>query len=311
MRRRTIGLAVFGLCVLATVAAVVVAGVREPRSEYGASGLGWGGRDAVAVIKVSGGISDAMVEPRRGGRENVYAQLRRAEREADVKAGVLLVNSPGGSASASKAIYDQIRRVRKRGKPVVVHFADIAASGGYYVAAAGDRIVAQPSTITGSIGVIVTAMDLRGLYDKIGIRERVIKTGAYKDILSWSRDITPEEQAIVEKLINDMLDQFVAVVAAGRNLPEAQVRAIADGRIFSGREALNLGLVDELGDERRAIRLAWELVGLSGDPRTVLYEQPEPSGWTRFLSGWLPGGEWPPRLLPAPGVRVLYEWRGS
>ena len=311
MRTRTVGLVVFGVCVLVTLAAVGLARVRDPESDGAVGWLGASGRPMVALVKLDGGITDAMVEPRRRGRENVLAQLRRIERDDDTKAVVLRVNSPGGSAGASQTIYEQIRRMRERGKTVVVYFADIAASGGYYVGAAGDRIVSQPSAITGSIGVIMTSLDVRGLYDKIGIQSRVIKTGTYKDILSATRDITPEERAILEKLLGDMLDQFVAVVAQGRNLPEEDVRAIADGRIISGREALRLRLVDELGDERRAVRLAAELSGQQGEPRVVYYEQPQPGGWLRLLSSALSLGEWPEALLPAPGVSIRYEWRAS
>ena len=319
-RRRAIGLGVLGLCALVTLAAAVVALVRggDGTAADGSAGFRvgpWGG-DAVALVKLDGAITDAMVEPRRerAGRENVYGQLRRAQRDAAVKAVVLRINSPGGSAAASKALYDQVRRIRADGKPVVVHFADVAASGGYYVGAAGDRIVSQPAAITGSIGVILVAPDLRGLYDKIGYRERVFKTGPYKDLLSASRDVTPEERAILEKLLGDTLDQFVRVVAEGRNLPEADVRRVADGRVFSGTEALNLRLVDEVGDQHRAIRLAGELAGLRGEPRVVLYEAPRQGGLLGLLVAALLGGdrlEHLDRLLPAHGsASVRYEWRG-
>lgn len=315
-RTRRIGLIILSLCVIVTLAA---AGLALALGQGSRSIRRGGG--AVAVIKLDGTISDATVTPRKGGRENVYAQLRRAERDRQVKAVVLRVNSPGGSATASQALYDQIRRVRASGKPVVVHFTDIAASGGYYVGAAGDRIVAQPATITGSIGVILTSLDTRGLEEKVGVRQRVIKSGPYKDILSASRDITPEERAILEDLINDTLDQFVKAVAEGRRLPEAEVRRIADGRIISGADALNLRLVDELGDQERAVRLAGELAGIGGEPRVVLYEQPQQGGLLGLLGldlgedlGFDKGaspGELLDRLVPEAGISVRYEWRGE
>jgi len=309
MRRRWVALAILGLCVAVTLAAAAIGLSRGTAAENGGgAGFGQGG-SGVAIIKLDGTITDAMVTPQRGGRENVYAQLRRAERDRAVKAVVLRVNSPGGSAAASQALYDQVKRLRAGGKPVVVHFTDIAASGGYYVGAAGDRIVTQPVAITGSIGVIITAYDLRGLYEKVGVQERVIKSGPYKDILSTSRDITPEERAILDKLIGDTLDQFVRVVAEGRRLPEAEVRAIADGRVFSGTEAVRLRLADEVGGQERAVQLAAELGGIGGEPRIIIYERPRAQGLLGLLESRLPGGAALDGLAPdtTPGVR--YEWR--
>jgi protease-4 len=270
------------------------------------------GGPAIAVVKLDGPITDQTVAPHRSGRDrqNVFAQLQRAERDSSVSAVVLRINSPGGSATASQALYNQIRRIHDKGKPVVVHFADIAASGGLYVGVAADRIVSQPATLTGSIGVIIVAADLRGLYDKIGVHQRVFKSGPYKDILSAERDVTPEEQAIMDKLIQDVYGQFVRAVAEGRHLPEADVRQIADGRIISGEEALRLKLVDELGDQYRAVRLAAELAGMRGEPRIVLYEPERPSGLAALLGGQLPGAERLESLLPEPGIGVRYEWKG-
>ncbi len=309
-RGAVVGLVVLLLCVGVTLAALAVGLRRGDADGGGAFGFAVGGQGTVALIKLDGAITDAMVAPRRGGRDNIYAQLRRAESDPNVRAVVLRINSPGGSASASQALYDQIRRLRDGGKKVVVHFADVATSGGYYVGAAGDRIVAQPTTITGSIGVIIVALDLRGLYEKIGIRERVIKSGPYKDILSTSRDLTREEEAILQKLVSDTLDQFVKVVVEGRNLPEAEVRRIADGRIFSGAEARTLKLVDELGDTRRAVQLAAELAGLPGEPRVVLYEPERGLGLLDLLGEALWSGNPVEGLLPAPGISIRYEWRG-
>ena len=310
MRARRIALVVVSLCVLVTLVAAGVS-LSRGRQEQSAAGFAWGSwnRNGVAVIRLDGAITDAMVAPRRGGRETVYAQLRRAERDRNVKAVVLRVNSPGGSAAASQALYEQVRRLRQAGKPVVVHFTDVAASGGYYVGAAGDRIVSQPATVTGSIGVLIVWFDLRGLQDKVGVQEQVLKSGPYKDILSASRDLTPEERAILEQLLQDSLDQFVAAVAEGRRLPEAEVRRIADGRILSGVEALRLRLVDEVGDQHRAIQLAAELAGLSGDVRVIVYEQPRSGGLLGLLDGRLPGSEALDALAPERGISVRYEWR--
>jgi protease-4 len=307
-RTRLLGLAILSLSVVVTLVAIAIAqSGRSPAGE-GIGRVPLTG-DSVVLIKLKGVITDAMVEPRSGGRENIYAQLRRAERDPSARAVVLRVDSPGGSANASQALYEQVRRIRERGKPVVVHFADIAASGGYYVGAAGDRIVSQPAAITGSIGVIITAIDMRGLYDKLGVRERVFKSGPYKDILSASRDITPEEEAILQKLVQDAYDQFVKVVAEGRKLPEAEVRRIADGRIISGVEALRLGLVDEVGDQHRAVQVAAELAGLRGEPRVVLYEQEQRGGLLGLFGALLPASGHLESLIPEPGISIRYEWR--
>jgi protease IV len=310
MRTRVVGLTIFGLCVVVTVVAAAVGLGRGGAAQAdGLATLPFG--DAVAIVRLDGAITDATVAPVRGRADSVYAQLRRAEQDGAVKAVVLRVNSPGGSASASQTLYEQIVRMRRGGKPVVVHFTDVAASGGYYVAAAGDRIVSQPTAITGSIGVILSSPDVSGLYEKIGVRERVIKSGPYKDIFSSTREITPEERAILDKLVQDTLDQFVKVVVEGRKLPDADVRQVADGRIFSGTEALRLRLVDEVGDQYRAVRLAGELAGLRGEPRIVLYDQPRQGGLLELLSGSLPGAERLEQLLPEPGVTVRYEWKAG
>ena len=188
-------------------------------------------------------------------------------------------------------------------------------SGGYYVAAAADRIVSQPATITGSIGVIITSLDTQGLQDKIGVRQRVIKSGLYKDILNKdiltaNRDLTPEEQAILNTLVQQTLDQFVSAVANGRNLPEAQVRQIADGRVVTGTEAQRLHLVDEVGDQERAVELAAQLAKLPPKPRVVVYE-PSSAGGLLGLLGSLSDNLSGKAVLDQLGSGVRYEWRGE
>lgn len=307
MTKRRWGLLVIGLAAIITVVAVgygLYAGVAKR------GGLLTRG-NAVALIKFDGTITDESVAPTRGRKENLMALLKKAERDSGVKAVVLRINSPGGSAAASQELYDEIGRLRKSGKPVVAYLTDVAASGGYYVAVGADRIVSQPATITGSIGVIITSMDTQGLEDKLGVRQRVIKSGPYKDILSSSRDLTPEEQDILNTVVQQTLDQFVAVVATGRNLPEDQVRQIADGRIVTGTEALRLKLVDEVGSQKRAVELAGQLAKLPAEPRVVVYEPSKPGGLIGLLgslSGELPGNAMLDRLGSG-GVR--YEWRGE
>lgn len=301
------GLLVVGLAAIITVVAVGIGLYTGVANRDGLLSRG----NAVALIKFDGTITDETVAPTRGRQENLAALLKRAERDQGIKAVVLRINSPGGSATASQELYDQIGRLRESGKPVVAYLTDIAASGGYYVAAAADRIVSQPATITGSIGVIITSVDTQGLEDKLGIHQRVIKSGPYKDILSSSRDLTPEEQDILNTVVQQTLNQFVTAVARGRNLPEEQVRQIADGRIVTGTEAQRLHLVDEVGGQKRAVELAAQLAKLPPDPRVVVLEPSGPGGLLGLLgslSGELPGSVMLDRLGSG-GVR--YEWRGE
>lgn len=232
--------------------------------------------DKVAVIYLTGTITAAQESsPFAGisGTSQTMLDLERAEKDRSLKAVVLRIDSPGGSAAASHELYEQVLRLKRSGKKVVASFGDTAASGGYYVAAAADKIVALPSTITGSIGVISTVPNLQELYGKIGYREYVFKSGAHKDMLSPSRPLTPEEQQIMQGIIEETYNQFVDVVAKGRNLPVERVRRLADGRIYTGSQAKELGLVDELGGKREAIALAAELAGIKGEPQVVEYRR--------------------------------------
>jgi protease-4 len=184
----------------------------------------------------------------------------------------------------SQEIYDALKRVRQKVK-VVASFGNISASGGVYIGVGADYIVANPGTITGSIGVILRGNNIEKLLDKVGISFKVIKSGAYKDILSFDREITPEERSILQSLIDTSYQQFVATVAEGRKLSPATVRSFADGRVFTGEQALSLGLVDRLGTEEDARQWAAELVGL--DPKTtkVFTIKPPKSLASRFLPG--------------------------
>ena len=157
--------------------------------------------------------------------------------DPSIRAVVVRIQSPGGVVGPTQEIHDAIQRLRSRGKPVVASMGSVAASGGYYLAAAATRIVANPGTLTGSIGVILQLAEIEGLLRKVGVRYEIIKSGRYKDAGSFARPMTPDERAVLQAVLDDMHDQFVTAVAEGRRLPKERARALADGRVFSGRMA--------------------------------------------------------------------------
>jgi protease-4 len=183
---------------------------------------------------------------------------------------VLRIDSPGGTVVAAQEIFAAVNRLREeKAKVVVVSMADIAASGGYYIACAADRILANPGTITGSIGVIMEFPNMQELFGKIGLKSTTIKSGEFKDTGNALREMTDRERAVLQALIDDVFGQFVQAVQEGRDMSPEKVRELADGRIFTGNQALELGLVDEIGDMAGAIRAAADLAGIEGDPEIV------------------------------------------
>ncbi len=218
------------------------------------------GGERVAVVEVDGVILDA---------EEVVRQLKEHQENSAVKAVVIRINSPGGVVAPTQEIYDAINRLRAEGKPVVASLGSVAASGGYYIASAADWIVASPGTLTGSIGVIMQLTSLEELLKKVGLRYEVVKSGKYKDIGSFSRPMTSEERAILQALMDDVYSQFVDAVAEGRQLDSKVVLSIADGRVFSGRQAVELNLVDDLGGREEAIEAAANFAGISGKPKPL------------------------------------------
>lgn len=240
---------------------------------------------AIALIHVNGTImsGSAPVSPFQtdgiaySGR--VIDQLRRAQEDFNVKTILLRIDSPGGSVVGSDEIHQVLRD--EIDKPVVVSMGELAASGGYYIAASADRIMANPATFTGSIGVILTATHVEDLMDKLGIDVTIIKSGEQKDQLSPFREVTPEERALWQDIIDEAYEQFVGVVAEGRGMPRDDVRELADGRVYTGRQALELGLIDDLGNLPDAIELAADLGGIEGEPRIIEYRRPA-SFWDLF-----------------------------
>jgi protease-4 len=218
------------------------------------------GASSVALVRIEGVLLSS---------DRVVDELRDYADDSSIKAIVLRIDSPGGGVVPSQEIYNAVKYARKEGKKVVVSMGSVAASGGYYVAAAADKIVANPGTLTGSIGVKMEFANLEKLLEKIGIQGMVVKSGEYKDIGSPYRPMTDPEKKLLQGVIDDVQSQFVTAVASGRNLQEADVRAIADGRIFTGQQALGLKLVDQMGDLNDSIRLAGSLAGIKGRPHVV------------------------------------------
>lgn len=220
----------------------------------------------VGVVEVLGAIDSS---------DEIVADLIDFRDDDSIKAIVLRIDSPGGGVAPSQEIHEEVRKVVEL-KPVVVSMGSVAASGGYYIATPAVRIVANPGSITGSIGVIMEFANIQGLLKKVGLQNEVVKSGAHKDIGSMVRPMTDEDRRILQGMIDDVHDQFVEAVAVGRGLETEKVRSLADGRIFSGRQAQKLGLVDELGGLEDAIDLAAELGNIDGKPDVVYPQRKAP-----------------------------------
>jgi protease-4 len=233
-------------------------------------------RKQIARIEINGAIAGAT-------RKRVLEALKTVE-ERKFPALLLRIDSPGGTVGDSQEIYYALKRLREKVK-IVASFGNISASGGVYIGMGAEHIVANPGTITGSIGVILRGNNLERLLDKIGVSFKVIKSGPYKDILAFDRELTEPEKNILQDLIDTSYQQFVQTVADARNLAVETVKSFADGRIFTGQQAVELGIVDRLGTEEDARRWAAELVGLDAE-KTKCYtiEEPKPF-WNRLLPG--------------------------
>jgi protease-4 len=235
---------------------------------------------AVAVISVNGPIVSGEVSDFDLVGTTVVAAsaeiarlIKAAAENSDVKAILLKVDSPGGSVIGSDEIYQALK---KAGKPVVVQMGAIAASGGYYVSMAADHIVAHPDTLTGSIGVISEFTNIEGLYEKLGLKSTIIKSGEFKDFGNPTSPFTEEDRALWQAVIDEVYEHFVMLVANGRKMTVEEVKKLADGRIYTGRQALKLKLVDQLGYFEDAVDKAAALGGISGEPRVIEYRRETP-----------------------------------
>jgi len=218
------------------------------------------------------------------GSELLVKQIKEFLDNSSIKAVVLRIDSPGGGVAPSQEIHAELVRLAKE-KPLIVSMGSVAASGGYYLAVAGERIFANPGTITGSIGVIMSFPDYQDLLGKVGVKNQVVKSGRFKDIGSPTRTFTDADRELLQGMIDDVHSQFVEAVSIGRNISQERLQPYVDGRIFTGRQALEAGLVDDLGTLQDAIQFAAKTAGLGDDPTLVYPEQERGDLLDRLLQG--------------------------
>ena len=229
--------------------------------------------DHVGVVTVEGVLRDS---------QDIVRQVEEFSRDEGVKAVVVRIDSPGGGVTPSQEIYDSLVELKTK-KRIVVSMGSVAASGGYLIACAADKIVANPGTITGSISAIMHFANAEELLKKIGLKSSTVKSGKFKDIGSPTRPMTREEKALIQALVDDTYDQLLDVIARDRKIPKEALRKIADGRIFTGRQARKLGLVDDLGGMDYAVRLAGKISGIKGKPEVAYPTKKKSTLWELIL----------------------------
>lgn len=250
--------------------------------------------ERIGLVEIEGVILDS---------KHAVEQLERFENDGSINAVVLRINSPGGGVAASQEIYEAAKRLRHQNKFVIASMGSVAASGGYYIACAADTIVANPGTTTGSIGVISEMMNVTELLNKIGVRFEVIKSGKYKDSGSPFRAMNPEDRQYFQGYVDDAFQQFVGVVAEARRMEKSQVLQYADGRVFTGQQALKFGLVDRLGTYQDALELAAKMAGIEGRPHVVSSRKRKVTVWDLMF------GDLEEHLIRLQTLPVLrYQW---
>ena len=256
-------------------------------------------KEKIGVLPIEGAITES---------DSLVAQLVEFRKDRRIKAILLRVDSPGGGVGPSQEIYREIRKTINT-KKVVASLGSLAASGGYYVASAADKIVANPGTLAGSIGVIMEFVQVEELLKKIGVSVEVLKTGEFKDIGSFHRKLSERDREMIRTLVFDVQRQFVDAVAQGRNLPVEKVREIADGRILSGAQCKDLGLVDQLGNFEDAVELAKTLAGIKGEVTLVYPKKPRGKWWNLFLQDASQAVA--KAIRDALMTRMEYRWEGK
>ncbi len=229
----------------------------------GREGFGFAEQDVVGLVQIKGGIFDSRA---------VISSIGKLRRTSRVKSLLLRINSPGGAVGPTQEIYEEVQRFRRTGRKVVASLGSVAASGGYYIAAAADKIYANPGTITGSIGVIMVIPNAEKMIDALGLKFTIIKSAPYKDLGSPLRKMGEGDRKILQRLIDDTYGQFVRAISEGRNIPMKDALRIADGSVFSGERAKELGLVDKLGGQWDATLEAARLGNISGEPKVLEFK---------------------------------------
>ena len=263
MKKRPILTAFLILIGICAVFFLMVFGLSHFGDQYT---YGFGG-DRIGVVKIEGTIVES---------EPIIEKIIKFRKSKNIKAIILRINSPGGMVAPSQEIYQEVKKACRE-KKVVVSMESIAASGGYYIACTADKIVANPGTLVGSIGVILQIENIEELLDKIGLKREIVKSGKYKDIGSMTRPMTEEEEAILQGFSDDIYYQFVDAVAEGRDMKREEVLKLADGRIFTGAQAIKLGLIDRLVKLQDTISMTGEMVGIEGEPKVVYPKKKRPS----------------------------------
>lgn len=261
------------IVLLGVSAMLVIFAFAMVAGDDGSGGGSFFGKEKLAVVEIKGGIFDP---------KDTLDELNRVYKNDDLKVLLLRIDSPGGAVSPSQEIYQAVLRVKEK-KKVIVSMGTVAASGGYYIASAADKIVALPGTITGSIGVLMDYTNVEQLLDFLKVHAEVLKSGKMKDVGSPLRSLTPEEREYLQGILDDMHRQFIEAVAKGRNLPVADIEKLADGRVYTGEQALKLKLIDELGGQQTAIEAAKKMMGWTEDPE-LFYPKKKKPGLVELLS---------------------------
>ncbi|MBT6408644.1 MAG: signal peptide peptidase SppA [Nitrospina sp.] len=251
----------------------------------------------IALVRIQGMLMDS---------QNIVRQLSDYRYNPGVRGIILRIDSPGGAVAPAQEIYNEIMKLRAEHKTVYASMGTVAASGGYYIACAADYVLANPGTLTGSIAAVMAFSNVEELTNKIGVKPVVIKSGKYKDVGSPMRTMKPEEQKLLQNVVDDVHQQFVQAVAKGRGLPVSQVSEIADGRIMTGQQALKLKLIDEVGGLEKTIDLLAKKLGIAGRPKVI--EEKEKTPFFDWLLQSSFSGGLAKTLMPAPFPRLQYIW---
>lgn len=287
----------FGIFILFLLSAgfsLVVYGISAILSDKHSFAL----HDKVGIVSIEGFIGDS---------NDVVEQLSQFGKDDTIKAVVVRINSPGGGVAPSQEVYEAVVQLKKK-KKVVASMGSVAASGGYMIACATDKIVANPGTITGSISAIMTFANAEELLKKIGLKTSVVKSGKFKDIGSPAREMTAEERSLIQELVDDIYDQFLDTVSQNRRISKEDLKNIADGRVFSGRQAKKIGLIDDIGDMTYAVDLAGKLSGIEGKPDVVYSKKKGQKFWEFILGDMMNAFGWKisEKIQPFNGVHYLF-----